>query len=175
MNHIMIDLETMGNYAGCAIVSIGAVQFDPIQKKMGAEFYVTVDLQSCLDAGLRVDAETVYWWIGQSEAARKEICQKGLSLHYALASLSTFIHTYELKYVWSHGSCFDIPILGYCYKITKNDLPWDFRKVRDTRTILDLSGDIIFQDKVSKHHALADAKAQAEAMMRSYHILRRQS
>ena len=72
----MIDIETMGNKPGSAIVSIGAVMFDPKNwedpdKK--SKFYSTINLQSCLDCGLEVDGSMVYWWMQQSEDAREGI------------------------------------------------------------------------------------------------------
>jgi len=74
---VMLDLETMGKKSNAAIVSIGAVEFDIETGKTGREFYKVVDLQSCLDLGLKVEASTIYWWLMQSEAARKRICEKG--------------------------------------------------------------------------------------------------
>ena len=43
MEHCMVDLETLGKRAGCPILSIGAVFFDPVEKQLGEEFYVVVN------------------------------------------------------------------------------------------------------------------------------------
>ena len=48
MNHLMIDLETMGNKPTAPIVAIGAVFFDPKNGELGAEFYVAVNLGSAM-------------------------------------------------------------------------------------------------------------------------------
>jgi hypothetical protein len=53
--HLMLDIETMGNESFSSIVSIGALEFDIETGKTGREFYVNVDLQSCMDLGLIVD------------------------------------------------------------------------------------------------------------------------
>ncbi len=59
MKHVMIDLETMGNKPGCAILSLGAVDFGQDKDKrwlMGDKtFYRELNLQSCIDAGLHID------------------------------------------------------------------------------------------------------------------------
>jgi DNA polymerase III epsilon subunit-like protein len=38
LGHVMLDLETMGKRAGCAIVSIGAVEFDINTGEIGRTF-----------------------------------------------------------------------------------------------------------------------------------------
>jgi len=55
---IMLDIETLGLEAGAAILSIGAVKFDT--DGLGAEFSGEIDLESCQDAGLAIDAETLH-------------------------------------------------------------------------------------------------------------------
>ncbi len=47
--HLMLDIETMGNESFSSIVSIGALEFNIETGKTGKEFYVNVDLQSCMD------------------------------------------------------------------------------------------------------------------------------
>src|SRR4051812_37876973 len=71
--HIMVDLETMGTAPGSAIVSLGAVAFDPVAGTLGEEFYRVVSLRSCQRAGLSLDPDTIVWWLQQSEAARAQL------------------------------------------------------------------------------------------------------
>lgn len=49
VNHLMIDIETMGNKPTAPIVAIGAVFFDPQSSELGAEFYVAVNLASAME------------------------------------------------------------------------------------------------------------------------------
>lgn len=44
MNHLMIDLETMGSGPYAPIISIGAVFFDPNTGAIGDDFQVNVSL-----------------------------------------------------------------------------------------------------------------------------------
>lgn len=46
MKNIMLDLETMGNGSKAAIVSIGAVFFNPLTGETGSEFYQVVSINS---------------------------------------------------------------------------------------------------------------------------------
>jgi len=69
--HLMIDLETMGNVKNSAIVSIGAVEFNIENGDIGEEFYAVVNLQSCLDKGMVVNGDTIYWWLNQDKKIHK--------------------------------------------------------------------------------------------------------
>lgn len=69
MNHLMIDLETMGNKPTAPIVAIGAVFFDPTSSELGAEFYVAVNLASAMEQGAKPDGDTILWWLKQSAEA----------------------------------------------------------------------------------------------------------
>jgi len=71
---VMLDLETMGRKSNSAIVSIGAVEFNIETGETGREFYAVIDLNSCLDFGLKVQADTIYFWLQQNQAARDAIC-----------------------------------------------------------------------------------------------------
>ena len=43
MQHLMIDLETLGTDPTAPIVAIGAVFFNPKTGELGAEFIATID------------------------------------------------------------------------------------------------------------------------------------
>ena len=64
----MLDIEALGSKPGSVILSIGAVKF--AGGKILHEFYRRIDPQSCIDAGLKIDVDTVMWWMKQSKEAR---------------------------------------------------------------------------------------------------------
>ena len=73
---VMLDLETMGRKSNSALVSIGAVEFNLLTGETGREFYKVIDLKSCLDLGLQVEASTIYFWLTEaSQAARDAIAK----------------------------------------------------------------------------------------------------
>ena len=62
---IMIDLETLNTTPDAAILTIGAVKFDPFgsevkEPKMDS-FYCKVDLDSCDRIGLTTNDDTIAW------------------------------------------------------------------------------------------------------------------
>jgi hypothetical protein len=137
LGHLMLDLETMGKRAGCAIVSIGAVEFDIETGKTGREFYERVGLQSCLDVGLFVEASTIYWWMQQNEKARLELCEPAVGIYAALEKLRSFVGFLGDYQLWGNGARFDIGILEAAYfACGYKELPWYFRNERDVRTLV---------------------------------------
>jgi len=137
LGHLMLDLETMGKNSNSAIVSIGAVEFDINTGETGREFYEIVDLQSCLDKGLMVNASTIYWWLLQSDAARKQICQPNDSLENVLNKLNSYFELLGDFELWGNSARFDIGILEDAYTACGyHEMPWNFRKERDVRTLV---------------------------------------
>ena len=172
MNHLMIDLETMGNKPNAPIVSIGAVFFDPETGGLGECFYRVVSLKSSVNAGAIPDPDTIIWWLKQSEEARKAICNEGaISISLALIQLNRFISDNESPdkvQVWGNGATFDNVILCASYDRQLISPAWKFWNGRDVRTIVELGKaigitpkqDIPFEGDM--HNALADAKHQAK-------------
>jgi len=162
----MLDLETMGKRAGCAIVSIGAIEFDLETGEMGRKFYEPVDLQSCLNVGLFVEASTIYWWMMQNEEARKELCKPAVSIQNVLVAFTSFLHCLGDFQLWGNGASFDMSILEAAYfAIGLGEiLPWKFRNERDVRTLVSFAPEI--KDNYRKmgitHCAIDDCKHQIE-------------
>jgi DNA polymerase III epsilon subunit-like protein len=159
---VVTDLETMGDKPGCAIVAIGAAIAGPEQY---STFYVTVDLQSCIDAGLVVSGSTVEWWLKQEDAAREEI-YRGASLTIKSA-LDRFSRWYPSGAVLvGNGSDFDNTILAAAYAACGMQPPWEFWDNRCYRTLKNMHKNIKL-DRVGVHHnALDDAVTQAEHLER---------
>lgn len=158
MRHCMVDLETLSTQPDAAILSIGAVIIEP-GPGLTETFYEVVELQSCLDVGLRVDASTVYWWLEQSESARLALLKKRVPLDTALQAFAIFYAKYGAERLWGHGSNFDEPILRTAFARVKRPLPWKYRDVRDTRTLYELK-DFTASKCDDAHNALADAAIQ---------------
>ena len=155
----MLDLETLGNGSRSVIISIGAVEFDPESGALGREFYVNVDPQSCVSAGLEIDASTVMWWMQQSEAARAVFKQPAGQLFDALQEFSRWFPA--LAQVWGNGATFDNVILSNAYRAAGLEQPWKFSADRCYRTLKNLMPDVKQGSVGTAHNALDDAKYQA--------------
>lgn len=165
--NVMIDIETMGLHSDAVVLSIGAVFFD--EKGLGKEFYEKVDMQSCIDLGLTIDASTLYWWMEQSESARKEFVEcQGSDIVDSMGRLTGFLKEefrtdqYPGK-VWSNGTDFDLSILKTIYRKLGMEVPWKYYNQRDFRTYRKMasSDKTLDYGKGTAHNALNDAKWQA--------------
>lgn len=161
LRHVMIDLETMGKIPEQAIVSVGAVIFDPRYNKVSKDtFYMELAWRT---QDRLIDPDTQAWWKQQSKEARASLNGKD-SLQDCLDELSFWLP--EDCKVWGNGATFDISTLEHAYRQHKQEIPWKFWNVRDCRTIKDLyeSARGGFDKKVGgiAHNALHDAIHQAE-------------
>lgn len=179
MTDFMADIETMGNGSKAAIISIGVVKFDPATRQILDRFYSRVDLKSCLDAGLEVSADTIMWWMQQSESARAEF--KGVSfptLKNALQGLTAFMHKMPgeigSEHVWGNGATFDNVILTNAYKAIGMERPWSYKGDRCYRTIKALYPQIPMPsgEGLVAHRADHDAEFQALHLMAIWPHLR---
>jgi exodeoxyribonuclease VIII len=185
----MIDLETLGNKPGCAIISIGAVYFDPLAKHtdlhaFGDEFYRVVQIEGQEEIGLHIDQNTVKWWEKQAPEARKVLSHCGFEgpklaasvpIKEALNQLEVFLSKPGLANVrvWGNGSDFDNAILAVAYMADKRELPWSFWNNRCFRTLKALTPDLKLVREGVYHNALSDAKTQAVHALKIFEKLRR--
>lgn len=167
--HVMLDLETMGNKSNSALISIGAVEFDINTGEIGSEFYKRIDLQSCLDCGLKINASTVYWWLTQNRQAQEEVAKGGDDLALVLNEFRVWLSR-SIKGVklWGNGARFDIGLLEDAYVACGyKEMPWGFREERDLRTLTAFAPEIKMKTvqewkltQMVEHHPIDDCKMQ---------------
>lgn len=167
----MIDLETLATTPDAAILSIGAVKFNPKGNSTDFEnFYCRVDIDSCDRLGLRTDDSTIEWWSKQSDEAQREAFNPEGRIDIKDAVNELYRFCWGSKHVWSHGAAFDIVILETVFRKLEKTTPWKYYEVRDTRTLFDLGIDPC-QPKTLKHHSLEDARNQAIAVQNVFRVL----
>ena len=174
----MLDIETLGLETDAAIVSIGACFFNIETGEVSASFYSEVNLQSSLDAGLRMDANTVLWWLKQTKEAQEVFRNndKAPPLLKVLDDLSTFIVSHaedDIKDVkiWANSPIFDNIIVETAFKKCGLTKPWHYSGDRCVRTILHLGKEILGINtrtqvpfEGTRHNAASDAAHQAKCV-----------
>ena len=163
-NHVMIDLETMGNDNDAVICSIAAVGFGKAKGLVGTapnmEFYQRVNW-SIPQPGRSFTPSTVHWWLKQDCAAQDEITEPANALNVVLKDLREFLKGIPDVRVWGNGATFDISILTDAFKKEQILIPWEYRNVRDLRTLREVSGVEKYPPFIgSAHNALDDARFQ---------------
>jgi len=164
MPEVMLDLETMGVNNNAAIIAIGAVVFDLEKGILGKSFYYTVDLQSSVDAGGVIDPSTVLWWMGQSNEAGAEFERPGNSIQLVLNLFSAWVPAGSN--MWGNGATADNVWLRSAYERLGLTVPWHYRNDRCFRTVKAMHPPIELEDKGVKHNALADARWQAQYLIK---------
>ncbi len=184
MKHCMIDLETFATGQNAAIVSIGAVAFDP-WKPWGADgpglsdtFHRGLDVDAQVRAGARIDGSTVLWWLGQGEEARAALVDvEKMKPRGVLEAFADWWRKRHCEFPWGNGSTFDLRILREAYELHDLPVPWKFWAERDLRTLKHLHEDwTTFPLKIKRegthHDALEDAIYQARMVHRAYRTQR---
>lgn len=175
MNHIMIDLETLGTRNSSVFLSIAAVCFDINSGETGREFSAQISLDSALKAGLTVDAHTIEWWMSQQKETKDLMFKNTEDLNSVLIQFTRFMDECAFKRpgnpeplkFWGNSARFDLGILENGYLVTGLLCPWNFRYERCYRTIYaefkDLVDKAIINSEV--HNPLADCHYQIKRLV----------
>lgn len=153
----MIDIETIGVAPAATILTVAAQAFDPFGTDVYPQhYYARISLESQEDR--TIDQSTLDWWATQPEAAREEAFNENqrVPLEQALDDLAKLIWNSSL--LWCQGPTFDCTILEHAYKSRGRALPWQYYRVRDSRTVFSLWPDQPIPP--TSHHALEDCRRQ---------------
>lgn len=176
---VAIDLETLSTSPAAVMLSIGAVAVCAATGQT-IKFYAATSVASQPDR--KTDASTLDWWSKQSAEARVAFdyahSAECPTLAEGLAQLTDWLgklgETHDV-YVYGNGADFDIGILNHAYKEISNFTPWNFRNVRDMRTLRDICLRLGLEDQIKAtvprvgvhHNALDDAQFQSDIIMAS--------
>jgi exodeoxyribonuclease VIII len=192
--HLMADIETLGTCPRSAVLTIGAVLFDPRkQDDVGAlerrGLLRRVSMNDALTHGT-VDPDTIKWWFEQDDKAIKELVTGEIvSLKTALEELRQYaVHRWvkgddkffagHSQYpiattIWANSPNFDCTILEHACRQVGEVFPFKFFQYRDVRTLKDLAwpngpDSIPKFASGTKHNALSDAVSQALIVQAGY-------
>lgn len=177
LGHLMVDIETLGTQSGSVICSIAAVEFDIVSGATGLCFNEKITLASALGVGLKIDADTLEWWMCQSNEARNKLFGiKNIPLAHSVFEAFTKFNSFlkelgveDLK-VWGNSARFDLGILEAAYNVIRMQIPWVHWNERDLRTLVSFSPEIkknmLFEGV--KHDALADCFHQIKYCSATY-------
>lgn len=166
MQEMMLDIETLGRKAGCAILSIGAVMFNSRTDEIGNPFYCNIDLTTSMMAGFSIEKETLEWWRKQEKAAQDALSQQCFGVAFVINNFKQFCETHKVEKIWCQGVAFDIPIIEAAFHIVGIEVPWKYNAPRDTRTAYDICGfdtKSITREGVY-HNAVDDCKHQIKCV-----------
>ena len=137
MQDLMFDIETLGTGTRGLITQIGACYFDRYNGKIGDTFCENIRIQDSLNNGFEVMGDTIEWWLNQDKEIIKKMLENPKEVRKVLEHFKQFYKKGTIA--WSHAT-FDFPILTNAYHLLKIKPPIPYKKMRDIRTLIDLSG-----------------------------------
>lgn len=179
MQHIMIDIETLGRRNNAVILSIGWCGFllRP-DFKVIVSSQVNIAPQSCVNYGLTTDLDTILWWLDPDKmVALLDTLRNPVSLPEALEKLRLAADWESLNGVWSSSPKFDIGILENAFEACGKSVPWHYRQLRCSRTVstvVHVTSDVVPSLPIHQrpHVAAEDAVFQARALSANIKALR---
>ena len=159
----MLDIETMGTGMNACVVSIGAFKFgadtdfkEPLLNPENC-FYELPQWEGDMDYA------TVQWWLTQTTEAREALATgTAKPLRDCLEQLVGFVGN---SCVWGNGVDFDNAIIQNHLK-RLGIKGWSYRNNRCFRTVKNLFCPAAYTKPIMPHHALCDAIAQAETLVK---------
>ena len=162
-SHLMVDIEGLGTGPDAAILTIAAQSFDPFGTgHYDRHYYARITLES--QENRRIQDDTLAWWATQSEAQAEAFAEDNrVPLDQALDELYRL--AWQHDYIWAQGPTYDINILEHAYKSYNKTQPWQFYRIRDSRTVLSLwPGRPV---PPTSHHALEDTRKQINILQQT--------
>lgn len=160
----MIDIETLGISLDAPVIQIGYVD------TLGREKEWTLKMDEALAIG-KMDIPTLKWWMCQSAEAGESVTSGDTCLYDAIHELNVLLK--KVDHVWAHAS-FDFPLLVQATtKINPSPrINWNYKNLRDLRTIEHFFGDKIeWEERTGNHHtALDDARYQMKHLLKMLEI-----
>lgn len=179
---LMIDLECAGKAPDGAIVSIGWCVFDRDGKVVGpygpmCHGRIDVIVDSAVDKGMKLDADTIAWWFKQEPSTRRLWNAPGAKpLDDALRSLAQVWYDRcqpnpAAGWVWAYPATYDLTILDRAYSLCGFRTPWERKNLMCSRSVMKALG--FKRDGVGvpeqwrrKHDPEADAVRQVIQLQR---------
>lgn len=167
---VMIDIETLAQYPGAVIVSLGACKFRWKDNEVVIDdtFYSNISVESCKEIGLVVDKKTIEWWGKQHREARKAWMTDPKPIAEVLTDFNEWYGS-KKNVPWVNGASFDFPIMEIAYRKLGMTAPWEYYNQNDMRTIINVLKQRSEWKKVcdddnngTYHNALGDAIRQAK-------------
>lgn len=166
--HFMVDIETLSVAVNAAVLSIGAVEFDPFSGEIKNEFYHELRLDQ--QKHRLIDIGTVQWWVKQvcEDTTRGNIFlnENKTPVRNALLMLKEFFGGGE-KAIWACDPDFDCTILSNLFNEYAIFIPWRYYEPKSVRTIRELAAlhNVPMPGENKTHNALEDCLRQVKEVV----------
>lgn len=166
MRHLMLDIETLDQENTSAVISIGAVVFNPETPEVDdRSFHANITMEEALTYGSYTD-DTIDFWARQPEEARATLYDpEPVTMREALTQFNEYIKSWSPrpKFVWGNSPAFDIANVRHAYKQVGMKFPFTPWVEMDVRTLKNLLAvDMIPKKSGTNHSAVDDCRWQCK-------------
>lgn len=155
MTSICLDIETLDVEDHAVIIEMGLVAFSRVDFTIIDRRSIPLDLFEQISRGRTISSGTIDFH-RQKDSLPTHF--SGMLPLDALAAMNSFVNLHRPKHVWVQGPDFDLPKLRSYFHPIGQGLPWDFWRVRDSRTLLDLAFPDV-KHAPRPHRAVPDCEA----------------
>ena len=160
MKNFMIDIETLDTENTAAVISIGAVVFDPDTKHVEDNtFHVNIDFDEALKYGTHSESTIKFWERQPQEAVDTLFTPEPVALKDALLAFNKYVKSWgtpKPKFIWGNSPSFDVAILRYACKQTGVKFPFTPWVEMDVRTLKNLLPKEAIPKKEGVNHSAVD-------------------
>jgi 3' exoribonuclease, RNase T-like len=175
LNHLMIDVETMGITSDTTVLAIGAVLFNPETGAFGAQRHYLPPIDG---QGGTISFDTIRWWMKTNPEKFAGMLNQdpkvGKAMDWEAISddILALTKVHNVDTIWCNGIDFDLPILNAALDRTSTSNPlegfkyYQRRDVRQWKLAAEHSGweSPTRPPELPKHDALADALWQCQVV-----------
>ena len=178
MNHLMIDIETLGVHPGSVVLEIGMIPFD-LTGKMDVPYVMRINIQNSIDLGFSFDSDTMKWWLeNYPDLIKDHFMNDGYKdarwvmndVRQYIDSIRNTLQEGTRLYLWSCYPQFDFCKLKEYFKKTGVSVPWEFYEEFDYATIVNspLFDDDQLPQYDTKHRSLDDCRDQIKLLCEAF-------
>lgn len=157
--HFMVDIETLDTENTAAVVSIGAVVFDPDSLLIeDRTFHVNIDFEEALKHGTFSESTVSFWERQPEEAVATLFDPEPVDLKTALVEFGKFVTSWKPKpkFIWGNSPAFDVAILRHAHKKCELKFPFTPWVEMDVRTLKNLLPKEAVPKKTGINHSAVD-------------------
>jgi hypothetical protein len=160
---LILDIETLSRRQHAIITEIGVLAFNRADFVAFDEILIRPGFYPQIEAGRHLCSETLQFH-RKNKTLPMEVTDQDPAESIQL--LAAFIRKHNPENIWIQGPDFDRPILESFHQDFHAELPWDYWRTRDSRTVWNLAFPGIKHDK-RPHSALGDCKATLQDLAKS--------
>ena len=159
VRHFMVDIETLDTENTAAVISIGAVVFDPdstfVEDKT---FHVNIDFEEALTYGTFSESTVDFWARQPADATATLFDPEPVTLKEALEQFGKYVRSWKPKpkFIWGNSPAFDVAILRHAHKKCDMKFPFTPWVEMDVRTLKNLLPKDKVPQKTGINHSAVD-------------------